>query len=64
MSRAIQRQPLAPRNRQDSERKSAQGPLNHERIRADVDAFCAAGGTIEVLGNTRVLKKIGETAEG
>jgi len=49
---------LFPRNRADSERKAAQGPLNHERLQADVAAFCAAGGTIEVLGNTQVLKKI------
>lgn len=58
MSRATPRQPLSPRNRQDSDRKSAQGPLNHDRVSADVAAFCAAGGTIEVLGNTQVLKKI------
>lgn len=58
MSRPAPRQPLFPRNRADSERKSAQGPLNHERLQADVAAFCAAGGTIEVLGNTQVLKKI------
>jgi len=58
MSRAMPRQPVSPRNRLDSDRKAAQGPLNQERIRADVDAFCASGGTIEVLGNTQVLKKI------
>jgi hypothetical protein len=58
MSRSIPRQPLAPRNAQDSARKAAQGPLDHDRVHADVAAFCAAGGTIEVLGNTRVLKKI------
>lgn len=58
MSRPATRQPLFPRNRTDSERKAAQGPLDHQRLQADVAAFCAAGGTIEVLGNTRVLKKI------
>lgn len=58
MSRTAPRQPLFPRNRADSDRKAAQGPINHERLEADVAAFCASGGTIEVLGNTPVLKKI------
>ncbi len=33
--------------------------LTHERISADLDAFREAGGTIEVLGTTRVLTAIG-----
>lgn len=32
--------------------------ITHERIAADLEAFREAGGKIEVLGVTRVLKKI------
>jgi len=34
------------------------GALTHERIKADLEAFRKAGGRVEVLGNTRVLKKV------
>lgn len=47
-----------PRNTPLSERRNGPGQLSHERIAADVDAFCNAGGQIEVLGNTQVLKRI------
>ena len=47
-----------PRNTSLSERRNGPGQLSHERIAADVDAFCNAGGQIEVLGNTQVLKRI------
>lgn len=32
--------------------------LSHERIAEDLAAFRKAGGRIEVLGNTQVLKKV------
>ncbi|SEK92806.1 hypothetical protein SAMN05428989_1085 [Pseudoxanthomonas sp. GM95] len=34
------------------------GALTHERLQADLEAFRKAGGRVEVLGNTRVLKKV------
>ncbi len=34
------------------------GALTHERLQADIEAFRKAGGRVEVLGNTRVLKKV------
>jgi hypothetical protein len=34
------------------------GALTHERLKADLEAFRKAGGRVEVLGNTRVLKKV------
>lgn len=34
--------------------------LTHETIAADMDAFHQAGGTIEVLGTTHTLRKIGQ----
>jgi len=37
--------------------------LTHDRIAEDVAAFTEAGGTIEVLGNTPMLKTIGAAAE-
>ncbi len=40
-------------------RKSKQAPtLSHDSIAADIAAFRKAGGKVEVLGNTRVLKNI------
>lgn len=36
--------------------------LTHERLAGDIAAFQSAGGHIEVLGTTRVLKKL-EPAE-
>ncbi|CBA16989.1 hypothetical protein [Xanthomonas albilineans] len=38
--------------------------LSRERIEADMAAFRKAGGRIEVLGTTRVLKKVGELEAG
>lgn len=37
--------------------------LTSERIAQDLGAFQSSGGRIEVLGNTRALKKIGNTAD-
>jgi hypothetical protein len=37
------------------EKAAAGGPITSERIAADLAAFRAGGGRIEVLGNTRVL---------
>lgn len=37
--------------------------LTHDRIAEDVAAFTEAGGKIEVLGNTPMLKTIGAAAE-
>ena len=36
------------------------GALTHDTLTADLDAFRRAGGTIEVLGTTPVLRKIGQ----
>ncbi len=36
--------------------------LTHQRLAEDMAAFQKAGGRIEVLGNTRSLKKIGSDA--
>lgn len=36
----------------------AQKGLSRERIEADLAAFHQAGGRVEVLGTTRVLKKV------
>lgn len=37
------------------------GALTHDTLEADMDAFRRAGGTIEVLGTTATLRKIGQT---
>ncbi|MBP6748218.1 MAG: hypothetical protein KA144_01155 [Xanthomonadaceae bacterium] len=37
-------------------------PMTHEAIAADIEAFRKAGGTIEVLGITRALHRIGPDA--
>ena len=47
-----------PRNTPLSDRRNGPGQLSHERIAADVDAFCNAGGQIEVLGNTPFRPKL------
>ncbi len=39
------------------------GALTRERIAEHMDAFRKAGGTIEVLGTTRALQRIGLPAE-
>lgn len=39
------------------------GVLTRERIAEHMDAFRKAGGTIEVLGTTRALQRIGLPAE-
>ena len=41
-----------------SSRNGDNKPLSHERIAEDLAAFRKAGGRIEVLGNTQVLKKV------
>jgi len=46
-------------SRKSSERSKA---LTHERIAEHIDAFCSAGGIIEVLGTTRSLQRIGKDA--
>lgn len=38
-------------------------PLDSSRIADDIEAFQSSGGRIEVLGVTRVLKKLDEGAE-
>ena len=51
--------PSFPRNLRETQRRSATPPgMSQERLAADLAAFQAAGGQIEVLGNTRTLKKI------
>lgn len=45
------------------DRDARRGALTHDQITEDVEAFTSAGGKIEVLGNTRMLKTIGVTAE-
>lgn len=41
-------------------RKPAQRKeITHEQVQADIAAFCASGGKIEVLGTTPALKHIG-----
>lgn len=47
-SRVFARRPASPR-----------GALTSDTIAADMDAFRLAGGAIEVLGTTRVLRKVG-----
>lgn len=42
----------------------AQKGLSRERIEADMAAFRKAGGRVEVLGTTRVLKKVDEAEAG
>ena len=42
---------------------TAQRQLTHDRISADLAAFRKAGGEVEVLGVTRVLKKVGEPGD-
>jgi hypothetical protein len=39
------------------------GVLTHERIAEHMDAFRKSGGTIEVLGTTRALLRIGQDTE-
>jgi len=51
--------PSLPRNQRETQRRSASpSGMSEERLAADVAAFQAAGGQIEVLGNTQTLKKI------
>ena len=42
-----------------ADRKGKQAPnLSHERIAADIAAFRKAGGKVEVLGNTPILRSV------
>lgn len=51
--------PSFPRNQRETQRRSATPPgMSEERLAADVAAFQASGGQIEVLGTTQTLKKI------
>lgn len=64
MARTKSTQPPAPGNRTSplfQARKQAErnAALTHERIAEHLDAFRKAGGTIEVLGTTRALQRIG-----
>lgn len=56
MSRPTTVMSHVPRSTRPSTRATA--ALSQERLAADVAAFQAAGGRIEVLGNTRTLKRI------
>ena len=42
--------------------KAKEFELDSEKIAAQLEAFRASGGTIEVLGTTRVLQRIGAVA--
>lgn len=55
--------PTAKATRSGSGDKAQKG-LSRERIEADMDAFRKAGGRVEVLGTTRVLKKVDEAEAG
>ena len=57
MSRPTTVMSHVPRSTRPSTRATA-AALSQERLAADVAAFQAAGGRIEVLGNTRTLKRI------
>ncbi|MFC3715782.1 hypothetical protein ACFONC_06440 [Luteimonas soli] len=50
------------RSTRDGADGGAQGRLTSDRISADLADFQKAGGQVEVLGVTRVLKKLGESA--
>ncbi|KAB7774683.1 hypothetical protein [Xanthomonas sp. LMG 12460] len=50
--------PGARNTRGASAADKAQKGLSRERIEADLAAFHQAGGRVEVLGTTRVLKKV------
>jgi hypothetical protein len=52
-----------PRTSRDGE-STAQKRLTSDRITADLADFEKAGGRVEVLGITRVLKKVDEPAAG
>ncbi|GAA3920217.1 hypothetical protein [Luteimonas lutimaris] len=52
------------RNTRESTDAGAQRRLTSDRISADLAAFEKAGGQVEVLGVTRVLKKVDEPAAG
>ena len=57
---------ILPRNVRETARRTSSQGISEECLAADVAAFQAAGGTIEVLGNTRTLKHIhpeGNTVE-
>lgn len=51
------------RSTRDGTSGSMQGRLTHDRISADLADFQKAGGRVEVLGVTRVLKKVDEKAD-
>jgi hypothetical protein len=55
--------PTAKTARSGSSDKAQKG-LSRERIEADMAAFRKAGGRVEVLGTTRVLKKVDEAEAG
>lgn len=43
-----------------NDRRPKQAPsMSHERIASDIAAFRRAGGKVEVLGNTPVLRSVG-----
>src|SRR3546814_10751178 len=50
------------RSTRDGADGSTQRRLTSDRISADLADFQKAGGQVEVLGVTRVLKKLGESA--
>ena len=49
---------ILPRNVRETARRTTLQGISEERLASDVAAFQAAGGKIEILGNTRVLKHI------
>ena len=51
------------RSTRDGADGGAQRRLTSDRISADLADFQKAGGQVEVLGVTRVLKKLGENAD-
>ncbi|MBB4126379.1 hypothetical protein GGR77_001669 [Xanthomonas translucens] len=56
--------PTAKTARSSASGDKAQKGLSRERIEADMAAFRKAGGRVEVLGTTRVLKKVDEAEAG
>lgn len=52
--------PRPPQRKSSRDGESNQKRLTSERISADLEDFEKAGGHVEVLGTTRVLKKVDE----
>lgn len=64
MARPTSKTPAPTAKTARSSGDKAQKGLSRERIEADMAAFRKAGGRVEVLGTTRVLKKVDEAEAG